>query len=177
LTFVAVRNFSLPRGPSTFWKSQTSPLPSLLLPPARGPALLACRRQRCPSGRRFTAAAAPPPAEIFSTRRLLPLPVQFLSPGGLPRAPRLPERPPAATSSLPWSAHHRALTSYLSHATASLQCLYPVLPVPITHFEHLTHISPPPSPLAPATHGTPVGSHHQTSSAPINPCASFPIAH
>jgi hypothetical protein len=153
------------------------PLPSLLLPPARGPALFACRRQCCASGRRFTAAAAPPPAEIFSTRRPLPLPVQFLFPSGLSRTRHdYPERPPAATSSSSWRAHHRALTFGLSRATASRQPLRPIAQVPEPICEHPTHISPPPSSSAPATHGTPVGSHNQTSSTPINPCASFSVA-
>jgi hypothetical protein len=147
------------------------PLPSLLLPPARGSCSVPlCRWQRCTSSRRFTAAAGPPPAEIFSTRRLLPLPVQFLSPGGLPRARHgYPERPPAATSSSSWRTHHRALTFGLSRATASRQPLRPIAPVPEPICEHPTHISPPPSSSAPATHGTPVGSHNQTSSTPNQP--------
>jgi hypothetical protein len=128
--------------------------------------------------RRSTAAAAPPPVGITSTRRPLPLPVQFLSPGGLPRAHHdYPERPPAATSSSPWTAHREALILGLSRATASLQCLPSVLPVPVPNFEHSTHIPPPLSSLAPATHGIPVGSHHRTSSVPIHPHASFPVAH
>jgi hypothetical protein len=93
------------------------------------------------------------------------------------RTTTTPERPPAATSSSPWIAHREALTLGLSHATASLQCLPSVLPVPVPNFEHSTHIPPPPSSLAPATHGIPVGNHHRTSSVPIHPCASFPVAH
>jgi hypothetical protein len=117
------------------------PLPSLLLPPARGScSVRLCRRQRCTSGRRFTAAAAPPPAEIFSTRRLLPIPVHFLSPGGLSRARHaFPSRSPAATisPSLPALASARSLASGLNSRSAPLcDLVYPCrtsfpLPLPV----------------------------------------------
>jgi hypothetical protein len=67
------------------------PLPLFFLLAHVGPcSVLLCRRQCFPSGRRCAGYRRPPPASSSSTRRLLPLPVLLLSPGGLPRAPRLP---------------------------------------------------------------------------------------
>jgi hypothetical protein len=167
LTFVAVRNFSLPRDPHTFWKSQTSPSDSCLfllpLPPPLPPSALLLPRRSPPAPRpRFHLQPLQVP-----TRRPVLSPPLFPSLPGLARTCHDdPEPPPAATSSSPWSTHHRALFSYLSRVVVSLQRLHLVLPVPVPNSERSTHISPPPSSLAPATHGTPVGSQHQTLSMP-----------
>jgi hypothetical protein len=176
LTFVAVRNFSLPRGPHTFWKSQTSPSDSCLFllplqPPLPPSALLLPRRSPPAPRPRFHLQ----PLQVPTRRPLLPPPL-FPSLPGLARACHDdPEPPPAATSSSPWSTHHRALFSYLSRVVVSLQRLHLVLPVPVPNSKPSTHI-PRCSPLpTPAALGTTVGSPHRAPLAPIDPCNSSPV--
>jgi hypothetical protein len=137
-----------------------------------------CRRQRCP-----LAAASPPPqshlllrtsprvASFLSQSISFPLVASRACATTTPSAARPP--PPRRRGALTTGPYF----SYLSCVVVSLQRLHLVLPVPVPNSERSTHISPPPSPLAPATHGTPVGSHHQTLSAPVHSCASFPVAH
>jgi hypothetical protein len=111
------------------------------------------------------------------TRRPLPAPTSFLSPGGLSRARHDdPEPPPAATSSSRWNAHPRALTPSLLRAAAPLPRPHYVLLLPIPNSERPSRIPPPPSSSAPAAHGTSMGNPHQTISTPINLCTSFPVA-
>jgi hypothetical protein len=151
LTFVAVRNLSLPRGPSTFLNFQTSPpdpFPSLLPPRARA---LPCSAQSCSA----TGSASPPAAAVqaVAVHLLLPFhprvilfPSQSCSSSLVASRARhgFPERPPAATSSSSWKAHRRALNLYLSRALAPHQPLRPIPPEPLAFLELPIHIPPPP---------------------------------
>jgi hypothetical protein len=70
----------------------------------------------------------------------------------------------------PWS-------SYLSRALTPLASLHPVSPISLAFPKPQPTLHCRLSSPAPATHGIPVGSHHQAPSAPINPRPSFPVAH
>jgi hypothetical protein len=127
-------NFSLQRSPWKFWELQTSPsdsrLPSSSSGTAASPSVPLCHR-------RSPLAQAPElhlQLQHTSTRRFPSIPTPFLSPGGFSHARHdIPELPPAATSSPPWNAHHRALTFSLSCATAPLQHTRPSLLLPELH--------------------------------------------
>jgi hypothetical protein len=151
----------------------SSPDTSLLrLPLARR--FLLCSLRLPPPLTAGAGPRAPPPAAAH-VHASSPLDPDLISLPWWPcaHAPRRPEPSPAATSSSPWIAPCRALTSSLSHAAAPLQHLRAVLLLPSLNFEHPSHISPPPSSSAPAAHGTPVGSPHQLTPTPINTCTSF----
>jgi hypothetical protein len=146
------------------------PLPSLLPPRARG--TLLCSPA---AGSAAPLAAASPPPQRHLLLRSFPRVALFLSRSSSSslvasrvRWPPPPRRRGELTTglnfqSLACNGITPTSTSYCSSSRANS--------------ERSTHTPPPPSPLAPATHGTPVGSQHQTLSAPINPCASFPVVH
>jgi hypothetical protein len=86
-----------------------------------------------------------------------------------------PRLPPAATSWSPWTGHPGALTLSLSRAAAPHPHPPAVLLTPASNFQYSSCTPPPPSPSSPAAHHPPVGSPHQTTSAPANARTSFPV--
>jgi hypothetical protein len=122
---------------------QTSPPDTSLLRLPLAPPLPSSCSALPPPLTAGTKPRAPPPAAAH-VHSSSPLDPDLISLPWWPRAraPRRPEPSPAATSSSPWIAPCRALTSSLSRAAAPLQHLRAVLLLPATNFEHPSHIFP-----------------------------------